>query len=97
MSLETLSHLAISDLSREAVKKHQDVVLKALKVFIYILCMYIILIPYCCTQTEKDISVRQRAIDLLYAMCDHSNAKAIVEELLEYLEKADYSIRETLV
>ena len=32
MSLETLSHLAISDLSREAVKKHQDVVLKALKV-----------------------------------------------------------------
>lgn len=32
ISLETLSHLAISDLSREAVKKHQDVVLKALKV-----------------------------------------------------------------
>ena len=31
MSLETLSHLAISDLSREAVKKHQEVVLKALK------------------------------------------------------------------
>ena len=35
MSLETLSHLAISDLSREAVKKHQDVVLKALKVHIH--------------------------------------------------------------
>ena len=32
MSLETMSHLAISDLSREAVKKHQEVVLKALKV-----------------------------------------------------------------
>lgn len=32
ISLETLSHLAISDLSREAVKKHQEVVLKALKV-----------------------------------------------------------------
>ena len=48
-------------------------------------------------QTEKDISVRQRAIDLLYAMCDHSNAKTIVEELLQYLETADYSIRETLV
>lgn len=43
------------------------------------------------------MSVRQRAIDLLYAMCDHSNAKTIVEELLQYLEKADYSIRETLV
>lgn len=32
MSLETLSHLAISDLSREAVKKHQEVVLKSLRV-----------------------------------------------------------------
>ena len=41
--------------------------------------------------------VRQRAIDLLYAMCDHTNAQTIVEELLHYLEKADYSIRETLV
>ena len=43
------------------------------------------------------MSVRQRAIDLLYAMCDHSNAQTIVGELLQYLEKADYSIRETLV
>ena len=41
--------------------------------------------------------MRQRAIDLLYAMCDHANAQTIVEELLQYLEKADYSIRETLV
>ena len=49
------------------------------------------------SQTERDISVRQRAIDLLYAMCDHSNAKTVVEELLQYLETADYSIRETLV
>ena len=48
-------------------------------------------------QTERDVSVRQRAIDLLYAMCDHTNAQTIVEELLHYLEKADYSIRETLV
>ena len=38
-----------------------------------------------------------RAIDLLYAMCDHTNAKAIVEELMNYLQKADYGIRETLV
>ena len=49
------------------------------------------------SQTEHDVSVRQRAIDLLYAMCDHTNAQTIVEELLHYLEKADYSIRETLV
>ena len=48
-------------------------------------------------QTEREVSVRQRAIDLLYAMCDHDNAQTIVEELLHYLEKTDYSIRETLV
>ena len=43
------------------------------------------------------MSVRQRAIDLLYAMCDHSNTETIVGELLAYLEKADYAIRERLV
>ena len=49
-------------------------------------------------QNERDVSVRQRAVDLLYAMCDHSNAVTIVTELLEYLKsKADYSIREELV
>ena len=48
-------------------------------------------------QTEHDVSVLQRAVDLLYAMCDHTNAQTIIEELLHYLEKADYSIRETQV
>ena len=52
---------------------------------------------FCMFQTERDVSVRQRAIDLLYAMCDRSNATTIVGELLNYLEKADYSIREELV
>ena len=49
------------------------------------------------TQTERDVSVRQRAVDLLYAMCDRSNAKQIVAEMLSYLETADYSIREEIV
>ena len=40
-------------------------------------------------QTECNVCVCQRAIDLLYAMCDHTNAQTIVEELLHYLEKAD--------
>ncbi|XP_041093672.1 AP-2 complex subunit alpha-1 isoform X2 [Polyodon spathula] len=48
-------------------------------------------------QTERDVSVRQRAADLLYAMCDRSNAKQIVAEKLSYLETADYSIREETV
>ncbi|XP_062868757.1 AP-2 complex subunit alpha-2-like isoform X1 [Trichomycterus rosablanca] len=48
-------------------------------------------------KTERDVSVRQRAVDLLYAMCDRSNAKQIVAEMLSYLKTADYSIREEIV
>uniref|UniRef100_A0A8C5N950 AP-2 complex subunit alpha n=1 Tax=Gouania willdenowi TaxID=441366 RepID=A0A8C5N950_GOUWI len=48
-------------------------------------------------KTERDVSVRQRAVDLLYSMCDRSNAKQIVAEMLSYLENADYSIREEIV
>uniref|UniRef100_A0A8C0CTF0 AP-2 complex subunit alpha n=1 Tax=Balaenoptera musculus TaxID=9771 RepID=A0A8C0CTF0_BALMU len=48
-------------------------------------------------KTERDVSVRQRAVDLLYAMCDRSNAQQIVAEMLSYLETADYSIREEIV
>lgn len=46
---------------------------------------------------EKDVSVRQRAVDLLYAMCDKTNSEEIVQEMLNYLETADYSIREEMV
>ena len=48
-------------------------------------------------QTERDNSVRQKAIDLLYAMCDVTNSETIVAELLSYLGHADYSVREALV
>ncbi|CAF0755718.1 unnamed protein product [Didymodactylos carnosus] len=47
--------------------------------------------------SERDVSVRQRAVDLLYAMCDRSNAQDIVQEMLTYLETADYTIREEMV
>ena len=43
------------------------------------------------------MSVRQRAVDLLYAMCDRGNVEEIVHEMLVYLEMADYSIREEMV
>jgi len=78
LALESMCLLATSEFSHEAVKKHQDTVITALK-------------------TERDVSVRQRAVDLLYAMCDRSNAEEIVGEMLEYLESADYSIREEMV
>ncbi|XP_040567319.1 AP-2 complex subunit alpha [Lepeophtheirus salmonis] len=78
LALESMCLLATSEFSHEAVKKHQDTVIKALK-------------------TERDVSVRQRAVDLLYAMCDRTNAEDIVLEMLTYLESADYSIREEMV
>ncbi|KAJ0964279.1 hypothetical protein J5N97_029401 [Dioscorea zingiberensis] len=45
---------------------------------------------------DPDISIRRRALDLLYAMCDVTNAKDIVEELLQYLSTADFAMREEL-
>ncbi|OJD18118.1 hypothetical protein AJ78_01836 [Emergomyces pasteurianus Ep9510] len=46
---------------------------------------------------DRDISVRRKGLDLLYSMCDTSNARPIVTELLKYLQTADYSIREEMV
>jgi len=46
---------------------------------------------------DRDISVRRRALDLLYSMCDTSNAKTIVGELVRYLQVADYNLREEMV
>lgn len=46
---------------------------------------------------DPDISIRKRALDLLYGMCDKHNAKGIVTELINYLASADYAIREELV
>ncbi|XVF19796.1 hypothetical protein REPUB_Repub11eG0141700 [Reevesia pubescens] len=45
---------------------------------------------------DPDISIRRRALDLLYGMCDVTNAKDIVEELLQYLSSADFAMREEL-
>ncbi|KAF6020848.1 AP2A2 [Bugula neritina] len=78
LALESMCLLATSEFSHEAVKKHLETVILALK-------------------TERDVSVRQRAVDLLYAMCDRTNAEEIVGEMLAYLETADYSIREEMV
>ncbi|XP_054706198.1 AP-2 complex subunit alpha-2-like [Uloborus diversus] len=78
LALESMCLLATSEFSHDAVKKHQETIINALK-------------------TERDVSVRQKAVDLLYAMCDKSNAEEIVGEMLSYLETADYSIREEMV
>ncbi|KAF8531803.1 adaptin N terminal region-domain-containing protein [Trichophaea hybrida] len=46
---------------------------------------------------DRDISVRRKALDLLYSMCDPTNATPIVSELLKYLQGADFAIREEMV
>lgn len=45
---------------------------------------------------DRDISVRRKGLDLLYSMCDTTNAQPIVNELMKYLQSADYSIREEM-
>lgn len=35
---------------------------------------------------DADISIRRRALDLLFAMCNPSNVREIVGELLTYLQ-----------
>lgn len=46
---------------------------------------------------DRDISVRRKGLDLLYSMCDTTNAHPIVNELMKYLQSADFAIREEMV
>lgn len=46
---------------------------------------------------DRDISVRRKGLDLLYSMCDSTNARVIVGELLHFLQNADFAIREEMV
>ncbi len=45
---------------------------------------------------DVDISIRKRALDLLFAACDSTNAVEIVGHLLRYLTTADFALREEL-
>jgi AP-2 complex subunit alpha len=46
---------------------------------------------------DADNSVRRRALDLLFSMCDADSARKIVGELVTYLAVAEGAIREELV
>eukprot|EP00879_Flechtneria_rotunda_P008959 GHRR01009380.1.p1 GENE.GHRR01009380.1~~GHRR01009380.1.p1 ORF type:complete len:1159 (+),score=411.60 GHRR01009380.1:174-3479(+) len=46
---------------------------------------------------DPDVSIRRRALDLLFTMCDDGAAMEVVEELVTYLIIADFSMREELV
>jgi len=45
---------------------------------------------------DPDISIRRRALDLSFSMCDQENSQRIVGELLDYLLHADFDIQEEL-
>ena len=49
------------------------------------------------TLNDRDVSIRRRALDLLFIMCDKEIARQIVEELLVNLANADYSMKEDMV
>lgn len=46
---------------------------------------------------DRDVSVRKRALDLLYALCHAGNSKETISELLRFLQTSDQSIKEELV
>ncbi len=52
--------------------------------------------PSACLK-DADVSVRRQALDLVFAMCDASNAHDIVGELTTNLATADAAIREEMV
>uniref|UniRef100_A0A7S0R8D3 Clathrin adaptor alpha/beta/gamma-adaptin appendage Ig-like subdomain domain-containing protein n=1 Tax=Chlamydomonas leiostraca TaxID=1034604 RepID=A0A7S0R8D3_9CHLO len=46
---------------------------------------------------DPDVTIRKRAMDLLFTMCNAGNAEMVVAELLQYLVTADFALREELV
>ena len=46
---------------------------------------------------DNDVSIRRRALDILYIMCSPSTSARIVDELLSYSDEPDLSIKEELV
>ena len=42
---------------------------------------------------DKDVSLRRRALDVLYSMCDSQNSELVVGQLLEYLEVCEFMSR----
>ncbi|EGD77446.1 adaptor protein complex AP-2 [Salpingoeca rosetta] len=78
LALESLSVMATTEYSHEAVKRHKSSVIRALK-------------------HESDPTVQRRAADVLYALCDSEAVERVVDELLNFLDHADYSVREELV
>lgn len=46
---------------------------------------------------DPDPSIRRRALDLIFALCDQESATNVVNELLVYLNENDFELKEELV
>ena len=46
---------------------------------------------------DRDASIRRRALDLIFLLCDQDSATNVVNELLSYLDENDHSLKEELV
>ena len=46
---------------------------------------------------DTDLSIRRRALDLIFALWDQENATNVVNELLVYLNENDFTLKEELV
>lgn len=46
---------------------------------------------------DNDISIKRRALDILYHMCNSTIAHTVVEEMLNFIEFADILFKEELV
>lgn len=51
----------------------------------------------CTALHHADISLRRRALDVLFEMCNSTNAEEIVSELLAYMPVAESQLKEELV
>ena len=45
---------------------------------------------------DKDISVRRKALDLLYTICNFENYNIIISKLLDYFPNADFLLKSEL-
>ena len=46
---------------------------------------------------DKDISIKRRALDILYLMCGQKLSKIVVKSMLEYTDEADITFKEEFI
>eukprot|EP00038_Savillea_parva_P000704 m.98081 g.98081 ORF g.98081 m.98081 type:complete len:964 (+) comp10245_c0_seq3:69-2960(+) len=81
LALEALAGLAQTTYARDEVRKNLPEVLASLK----------------SSDGRDDPTVHRKAVDVLYNACDNETVQTVVKDLLIFLKKSDYSIREEVV